>query len=173
MARTADNLALLATVLCVAVVGGGWSRAAARPPCEIYCFELSPTASAPGASGEGRLRLAWSPFGIAVSDSGFLIYELELTVGNLPPPERLGPFTTYVVWIASPELDRFERLGAVAPSGTLQTRIQSWNKFLVLVTPEAHAEPERRGGPVLLQGRSPSGLMASFQSHELFSNMPH
>jgi hypothetical protein len=173
MARNAEQRWFLTTVIWLAAIGGGWARVADDPPCEIYCFELSPTAMAPGASGEGRLRLAWSPFGIAVSESGFLVYELELTIGNLPPPGRLGSYTTYVAWIASPELDRVERLGAVAPSGALRARIQSWNKFLVLVTPERHTEPERRAGPVVLQGRSPSGLMASFQSHELFNNMPH
>ena len=173
MSHNAEQPWLVATVLLLAAGGGDGTRVSTDPPCEIYCFDLRPTPRAPAASGEGRLRLAWSPFGVAVSETGFLIYDLELTIGNLPPAERLGPYTTYVAWIASPQLDRFERLGAVEASGMLRARIHNWNKFLVLVTPESHAEAERRSGPVVLQGRSPSGLMASFQSHELFNNMPH
>ncbi len=140
---------------------------------DIYEFKLAPTAKVPRAAGTGKLALVWSPFTIAVSADGHLIYDVEITVTSLPDPSRLGPYQTYVVWVASPNLDRVERIGTITPSGALRARLTNWNKFLVLVTAEAHPDTERRTGPVLLQGRSPSGLMASFQSHELFSNIPH
>ncbi len=142
-------------------------------PPEIYRFDLVATARAPGAIGTGLLNLAWSPFGVAVSADGFLVYDLALTVERVIEPQRLGPFTTYVAWIATPSLDKIEKLGFLSAAGKLETQIASWNKFIVLVTAEASTDVERRTGPVVLQGRSPSGFIASFQSHELFNLMPH
>ncbi len=53
---------------------------------DVYRFPLLPTARARAASGEGRLRLAWSPFGVAVTTDGHLIYSLEVSVQGLPGP---------------------------------------------------------------------------------------
>lgn len=144
-----------------------------RAPAEIYEFALAPTALVPAALGTGALTLARSPFVVAVSADGHLVSDLALEVSTLPEPRRLGPYVTYVVWVASPNLDRVERLGTITASGTLRGRLEAWNKFLILVTAEADPEPDRRRGPVVLQGRSPSGLMAAFASHELSNNMPH
>lgn len=147
------------------------------PPAEagprIYEFDLRPTSRARAATGTGRLQLAWSPFGIAVDRDGFLVYDLRLATDRLVDPSRLGPYATYVAWIASPDLDRIEKLGDLAEGGRLTARVASWNKFLVLVTAEPGADVPRRTGPVVLQGRSPSGFMASFQSHELYNLIPH
>ncbi len=157
-------------LLCLALLGMPTSVLSGP---EIYRFDLVPTARAPGASGTGQLALAWSPFGVAVSEDGFLVYDLTLSVEGLLNPSTLGPYSHYVAWIASPNLDRVARIGVLGSSGTVETRIESWNKFLILVTPESRADPPRRSGPIVLQGRSPSGFIASFQSHELFNLIPH
>lgn len=146
--------------------------AAIRTGAEIYRFELSPTARAAGATGLGQLTLGWSPFGVAVNTDGHLVYDLEITTRGLIDPNRQAAGGTYVAWIASPDLTRIVKLGGFS-DGKLTTRISSWNKFLVLITLESDPEVEARTGPVVLRGRSPSGFLASFQSHELFNLIPH
>ena len=181
MLRT--TLAFRGTIAAVFLLLGSWwlfdAAAGAEPVTppaagpDIYSFKLSPTVRAPGAVGAGELKLAWSPFGIAVSADGHVVYDMEITIEGLLDPTRAGPSYAYVAWIASPNLDRTERLGVVGEAGRVNVRIASWNKFLVLVTLERDANAERRSGPVMLRGRSPSGFMASFQSHELFNLIPH
>ena len=139
---------------------------------KIYDFELTPTSRAPGARGKGQLTLGWSPFGVAVNVDGYLVYDLEITASGLIDPTRQAMGSAYVAWISSPDLTRIEKLGGL-PDGSLTTRISSWNKFLLLVTLESDPAVETRTGPVVLRGRSPSGFMASFQSHELFNLIPH
>ena len=42
------------------------------------------------------------------------------------------------------------------------------NKFLLVITAEAEAQPASRTGPTVLHGTSPSGWLQSFLSHPLF-----
>ena len=140
---------------------------------DIYRFPLTATARARGAVGSGYLQLAPSPFGIAVTADGHLVYDLALTTKRLRPPSALGPYQVYVAWLSTPELDRYEKLGAVGESGELRVRTSSMNKFILMVTAEPSADVAKRSGPVVLRGVSPSGLLQSFGSHELFSDMPH
>jgi len=140
---------------------------------DIYRFPLSATSRARGASGSGYLQLAPSPFGIAVTANGHLLYDLVLTTKRLRPPSALGAYRVYVAWVATPELDRYEKLGPVGESGELRVRISSMNKFILMITAEPSAEVAKRSGPIVLRGVSPSGLLQSFGSHELFSDMPH
>ena len=136
---------------------------------EIYKFPLRATSRARGARGSGHLHLAQSPFGIALTADGHLKYDLEVTVSGL----RETSAGAYVAWITTPELDRTEKLGPVSASGTYAYRVSTMNKFILLISLEASEEAEKRSGPTVLRGISPSGLMQNMESHELFSTMPH
>lgn len=140
---------------------------------EIYKFPLRPTTRARGARGAGELTPAPSPFGFPVTAEGYPVYELELRLERLRPAAAAGPTAAYVVWLTTPELDRTEKLGAVEGAGAFRFRISTMNKFILMVTLEASPEVSTRSGPIVLRGISPSGLMQSFASHELFNNMPH
>lgn len=143
------------------------------PRAEIYEFPLRGTARARGVEGVGRLELAWSPFGVAVTHDGHLVYDLEVQITGLREASSLGPFQAYVAWIATPDLARLEKLGALGGDGVLETRVSTMNKFIFLVTAERSADVTDRTGPIVARGVSPSGLLQSFGQHELFNNMPH
>ncbi len=146
---------------------------ASRDSRNLYSFDMRPTSRAPGARGRGNIDLAWSPFGLSVTADGYLVYDMVLQFEGLLPANRFGPDIGYVAWIASPRLDRIEKLGVIDQSNELSARLNSWNKFMILVTAERNPlEAATRGGPVLLRGMSPSGLVESFQSHELFTDVP-
>ena len=136
---------------------------------DIYKFPLRATSRARGARGSGHLHLAQSPFGIALTADGHLKYDLEVTVSGL----RETSAGVYVAWITTPELDRIEKLGVVSASGTYAYQVSTMNKFILLISLEASEEVEKRSGPTVLRGISPSGLMQNMESHELFSTMPH
>ena len=138
---------------------------------DIYKFPLRATSRARGAKGAGHLRIAQSPFGIALTADGHLVYDLEVTIEGLRAPRPSGG--TYVAWLTTPELDRFDKLGPVEPSGTFSYRVSTMNKFILLVSLEASEAVTKRAGPTVLRGVSPSGLMQNMESHELFSTMPH
>jgi hypothetical protein len=140
---------------------------------KIYAFPLRATNKARGASGTGYLRTAHSPFDVAVTATGKLIYDLEISVSGLLPASSLGLYKTYIAWITTPKLDRTEKLGTVGASGKLKATVFSMNKFILIITAEPSPEVKKRSGPILLRGISPSGLLETFQSHELFNNMPH
>lgn len=143
------------------------------PRAEIYEFPLRGTSRARGAQGIGRLELAWSPFGVAVTTEGHLVYDLRVRIDGLREPPTLGPFETYVAWIATPDLARLTKLGALDGNGLLEARVSTMNKFIFLVTAESSDEVSDRSGPIVARGVSPSGLLQSFGQHELFNNMPH
>ena len=140
---------------------------------EIYDFRLRATSRARGAAGVGKLLPAHSPFGFPLTAEGFPVYDLELNLWGLRPPPSSTPSATYVAWLTTPELDRTEKLGPVEPSGSFRFGVSTMNKFILMVTLEASADVVKRRGPIVLRGISPSGLMQSFASHELFDNMPH
>lgn len=140
---------------------------------EIYKFRLRATSRARGAAGYGELLPAPSPFGFAVTAEGFPVYDLALHLEGLRPPPAAPPEAAYVAWLTTPALDRTEKLGVVDPSGSFAFRVSTMNKFILMVTLEATPGVAKRRGPIVLRGVSPSGLMQSFASHELFDNMPH
>jgi hypothetical protein len=140
---------------------------------KIYTFPLRPTMGARGARGGGELTPAPSPFGFPVTAEGYPVYDLDLRLEGLRPAAAAAPSASYVVWLTTPELDRTEKLGAVAGAGPFRFRVSTMNKFIVIVTLEASPEVSERRGTIVLRGISPSGLMQSFASHELFNNMPH
>ena len=140
---------------------------------EIYKFPLRATSRARNATGVGELKPVASPFGFAVTAQGFPVHDLELNIRGLRTPKSLGSAGSYVVWLITPQLDRTEKLGPVDPAGTFRFRVSTMNKFILVVSLETSSDVTKRNGPVMLRGISPSGLMQSFASHELFDNMPH
>jgi len=133
---------------------------AARPH-----FTLTATPRGRPATGRVDLVPAASPFGIAVSREGRIVYDLTLVAADLPDPSTLGSFTT-------PGLEPVTDLGRVRPGEPLHARAD-WNKFTIIVSAEAGVpvNPKRWAGPVVLIGRSPSSLMQSFVTHPLY-NVP-
>jgi len=131
-------------------------------------FRLAPTPVARPASGWVELVPAASPFGVAATVDGSLVFDLEITVADLPPVSTLGSYTHYEAWLATPKLDVVHDLGTIENNVLVRAQAD-WNKFTVIVSPEASAGVRRWGSTVALIGRSPSSLMQSFASHPLFS----
>ena len=126
-----------------------------RPSTDLYCMELEPRPDVPGASGTAELGRAASPFDVALTPDGSQRYALTLDLRALPSPESLGPYTTYIAWVAAPSLDPVRRLGVVANGRTAVGEV-GWDKFLVFVTAEASASAEYGKGRLVLRGFSPS-----------------
>ena len=80
---------------------------------ELYCISLFSTSRAMEATGRAILARPDTPFGVAVSREGRQRYLIDLTIEGLPPPQDLGPYTTYVVWATTPELSPIYNLGTV------------------------------------------------------------
>jgi hypothetical protein len=136
-------------------------------PVGPYDIKLFSTAAAPGARGAARLIPNGSPFGIGVTADGHASYGVRITAEKLPRPDRLGRFTAYVAWAATPDLTQWVRLGP-ARNGTSTVGPVELNKFLLVITAEADSAPEKHTGPTVLHGTSPSGWLQSFLTHPLF-----
>ncbi len=152
------------TARLVLLAAGAFLAGAAAGPYDIV---LHPTQAAPGAEGEARLHYADSPFGVSVTAEGHARYDIRVTVRKLPPPPRLGRYTTYVAWAATPDLTRWVRLGTVA-NGVSTVGPAELNKFLLVITAEPDSAPDKHSGPTVLHGTSPSGWLQSFLTHPLF-----
>lgn len=131
-------------------------------------FRLGPTPAARGASGWVQLAPAPSPFGVAATRDGRLVYDLAITVTDLPPVGDLGAYSRYEVWLTTPKLDEVHDLGPIENDGTVHAQAD-WNKFTIIVSAEPNPVPRKWGTAIALIGRSPSSLMQSFASHPLFS----
>lgn len=131
-------------------------------------FRLAPTYRAQLANGWVELAPAPSPFGLAVSREGRIVYDLNIVVNDLPTPSSLGSYTTYEAWLATPTLEEVRRLGEVK-NGTPLRAQADWNKFTVFVTAEAPPLRPKWNGAVVLVGRSPSSLMQSFAGHPFYN----
>jgi len=136
-----------------------------------YDITLLSTPSAPAARGSARLVSAPSPFGIAVSPDGHARYDIVVKIGGLPAPASLGAYHTYVAWAVTPDLDDWTRLGVVS-NGSSTVGVAEYNKFLLVITAEASAEPVAHRGPTVLHGTSPSGWMQTFLAHPFFRGAP-
>ncbi len=124
----------------------------------LYCIDLVPVPDLPAASGVVALGRARSPFGIAVTRDGVVVYDLAVTLAGLPRPETLGPYTSFVAWVTTPDLTPMVKLGAVTNGSTALGTV-ALNKFLILISAEASAEVTERRGKLVLRGTSPSMLM--------------
>ena len=122
---------------------------------DIYRLDLVPTPDLRGVTAEATLSWARSPFGVAVTRDGQHRHQLGLTISGLPAPETLGDYSTYVAWLATPTMDPLVNLGEVG-NGERTLGPIALNQFLLLVSAERSADVERRGGRLVLRGRSPS-----------------
>lgn len=138
-----------------------------RPASDLYCLELFPSPGLPPAFGSvsgtvelGRVR---SPFGVAVSADGELLYDVTFALRALPDPATLGPYTAYIAWATTPILRPMIPLGEVRNGRTVAGRV-AFNKFILLVTAEPSASVQEREGRLVLRGLSPSMML---QPHDL------
>ena len=132
----------------------------------LYCLPLFSTDRAPSAEGTAVLRLASSPFGLAVSRDGRTQLHVALTISGLPEPRSLGPYRTFVAWATTPELAQIMRLGPVS-NGRTEVGPIDLERFLIMVSAEPSTAVRRRTGPLVLRGSSPSLLMAPHGVTEL------
>lgn len=143
------------------------------PSPEYYRIDLVPTRRVPAARsavGIANVNFASSPFGVAVSADGHYVYDLAVSVSNLPAaPEG----SAYVVWITTPSLDQVRRLGALSPGEAVTGRVR-WNKFLVVISLEdgGGEQAQRWHGPIVMRGLSRSGLMHTSAGHGPFQQEP-
>ena len=157
---------LLVAVLCWA---GSPVLSAQEPPRNPgRWFPLTHGTGYPTAAGSVTLARAWSPFGMTVSTDGHPVYDAVLTVSGLPSPPAGAQ---YVAWLATPLLDRVERLGTVMNATPLVRRVD-WNQLLVVVTLEPPGAGDRRTGPTVLVGRSRSALIRPLWGHSIFQRTP-
>ncbi len=161
--------ALLVAATLFAVSPPAASPSAIAPPAASSdSFPLRPTGGRAGAGGSAELRRVWSPFGVTVSRDGTLVWDVVVTVTGLnPAPDG----ATYVVWLATPELDRVQLAGEIVDASAVTARV-AWNQFLVIVTLESGRPGARWAGPTVLLGRSRSALIAPLWGHSLFQRTP-
>ncbi len=135
-------------------------------------FRLAVAGPAPLASGFVELSPSPSPFALAVTTDGRVVYDLDISVHALPDPSSLGDYVRYEAWLATPDLGLVRDLGAIGNDVALRAHAD-WNKFTVVIS----AEPATAGataaarwhGAIVLVGRSPSSLMQSFAGHSFYN----
>ena len=136
---------------------------AAYSDADLYCIELLPAADIERGSGTARLVQPSSPFGIAVSTSGQTQYAVVFSLRDLPDPDSLGPYTTYVAWATTPQLRPVTKLGVVT-DGTTRLGVVDYDRFLILITAERSAAATAPGGRMVLRGTSAAMRM---QPHDM------
>ncbi len=161
MPRGVTGAALSAVLLAAAgplAAQGSFCADSTRPaPAahDLYCLDLVAVPGLAGAGGVVELQSAQTPFGLAVTPDGALRLHLVATIHGLPAPGRLGPYTTYVAWLADPGFASVRRLGAVR-NGVVPLGESALDKFFIIVTAEASDTAEVMGGTRVLRGLSPS-----------------
>jgi suppressor of ftsI len=125
------------------------------PSRDLYCIELIAAPRIVGVSGRVELLMRPGPFTVDVTASGVLRFSPVITLEGLPAPASLGPYSTYVAWIATPVMDPVRRLGEVG-NGRAQLPAIELDKFIILVTAEPSANVTSPSGPFVLRGASPS-----------------
>ena len=139
-----------------------------RVAADLHCISLFSTARGGDAQGFVELGRVPSPFGVTVTPSGHHVRALTAHIEGLPAPESLGPYTVYMAWATPLELAPVVPLGPV-DNGEHRLGRVAFNKFLVMISAEASADVVEREGPLVLRGRSPSGLM---EAHDLLALAP-
>lgn len=117
---------------------------------------LYPTPDLAPAGGTALLRWDPSPFGVSVTRDGSQRYRLALEIADLPAPESLGDYRTYVAWATTPLFSPMVRLGPVGNGSFPDLGAVAFDKFVLLVSAESSAEVEERRGRLVLRGASPS-----------------
>lgn len=155
-------------LVAAAVIAAASAETRRDGPFDIPLFN---TPKAPSAQGHARLVFAQSPFGVAVTADGRASYDVQIEITGLPDPSTLGAYSAYVAWAVTTDLKEWHRLGALANGKNTVGRAEL-NKFLLVITAEASADPTTHSGPTVLHGTSPSGWLQSFLSHPLFRGIP-
>src|ERR1041384_2835466 len=117
--------------------------------------DMQPTGSVAVASGSIGSNPLMSPFGVSVTTAGNYIYDATITVKNLPAPSSLGPYTVWVVWVATPSLDKIRNLGTIKNGQPITARVD-FTKMMYMVSAEQSATLDRFKGQLVLVGRSAS-----------------
>ena len=125
------------------------------PSRDLYCLQLVAAPGMHGVSGHVELGRIPGPFTIAVDAEGRSLYGPVMTLAGLPEPSSLGPYSTYVAWVATPLLDPITNVGQVRNGPTTLPPV-GLDKFLVLVTAEASAGGGAPSGRIVLRAQSPS-----------------
>jgi FtsP/CotA-like multicopper oxidase with cupredoxin domain len=149
-----------------AQTGGPSPCSAARPgdgDLDLYCIELLPAAGVNLAPGVARLRPPASPFGLAVTAAGAVLYDVDIELPERPDFRLVPGATALVAWAATPQFDSEMKLGEVGAGVTRLGRIP-FDRFLILVTAEPSASVPDRTGRVLLRGASAAVRM---QPHDM------
>lgn len=137
---------------------------AGRP--DLYVIPLKGTGPSSRLEGKATLTPARSPFGLATTKDGHFIFNLEVEVPILPPLS--GSNTTYVAWVATAQLDRIERVGAVVPGAKTRGKV-AMSKFMVVITAEPNVVGARWSGPIVMRGNSASSYLTNFSGHTMFN----
>lgn len=137
---------------------------------DYYRIELVPTRrvrAAANATGHADVLFDESPFGVAVSATGYYKYDVEIHTDGLPRIDG----NEYIVWITPPTLDNIRRIGPLV-DGRLETTVVE-NKYLIVVTlePEGMID-DSWTGPIVMRGISRSGLMHTMAGHGPFDGEP-
>jgi hypothetical protein len=151
---------------CLTALASIASAAAFRP--DLFKIDLRPTSAAPSASGVALLSPARSPFGIALTRDGHVIFDVAFTATGLPAPSTLGRFDGYVAWAARDDLGEAQKLGVITNGEPLKGRV-AYNKFLVVVTAENGGGGRMWTGPIVLRGFAPSALLENFSGKTMFN----
>ena len=125
------------------------------PSRDLYCIELIAAPRIVGASGRVELLMRPGPFTVDVTASGVLRFSPAITLEGLPAPAALGPYSTYIAWVATPLMDPVHRLGEVR-NGRAELPAIALDKFIILVTAEPSANVTSPSGRFVLRGASPS-----------------
>ena len=122
------------------------------------------------AMGWVEFSPAASPFDLAVTRDGRAVYDLTITVSDLPVPSSLGSYSHFEGWLATLKLDAMRDLGPVQNGSPLAhpRRLEqvSWCSYL-----RKRPRPAEVGaGPIVLVGRSPSSLsVQSLAGHPFYN----
>ena len=126
----------------------------------LNCLTLVPVPDLPTTYGTIHLRPVAGPFGVSTSSFGRPRYRLVATVGGLPQPSSLGPYSVYVAWAYTLALDDEVKLGLVR-NGVVDLGEVNYPQFRILITAEPSAAVTTRGRKLVLRGTSPSARLVA------------
>ena len=129
--------------------------------------DLQPTGSVAQAGGSIELKPVMSPFGVSVTVDGRYQYEASATVKNLPAANSMGNFTTWILWVATPSLDKVRNLGSITPGKPLTARVD-FTKMMYMVSAEQTDKGTTFKGPLVLVGRSASARVQNLAGCDIY-----
>jgi hypothetical protein len=143
------------------------TRVAAACAVANEIVDLQPTGAIAQASGAIELKPVTSPFGVSVTTDGRYQYEAVATVKNLPEASTMGPYTTWVLWVATPSLDKMRNLGAIKSGQTVTAKVD-FTKMMYIVSAEQNATGSTFKGQLVLVGRSASARVQNLAGCDIY-----